>query len=170
MITYFIAGFSIFALRVIDMSLGTTRLLMVLNGRKLLAWILAFFQALIFISVVSSVLLNIGDWVRVLGYSAGFATGLVVGMMIESWLALGYSRLRIISSRLGGRIAETLRDDRYGVTEISAQGKDGTVTILDVNVPRRQTDKVVNIIKDIDEDAFITAESVRSIKRGFMRN
>ena len=167
MLAFFLAGLAIFILRVVDMSLATTRLLMLVNGRKLWAWILGFFQALIFITVVRSVLLNIGDWGRVLGYTAGFATGLVVGMMIESRLALGYTRLRIISPSLGIGIAEALRKHGFGLTEIPARGKDGMVTIIDCNVRRRRTDEVIEIIDGIDAGAFITAESVRSVQRGF---
>lgn len=167
LIPFFLAGLLIFAFRVIDVALYSMRLLMVLQRRKLLAWVFGFFQAAVYISVVRSVILNIGEWNRVVGYAAGFATGVVVGMLIESRIALGYTRLRIISPSLGDRIAETLRESGYGLTEIPAQGLDGMVTQINCTVPRRQTTRVLEIVEGADPEAFITAESVRALQRGF---
>ena len=39
----------IFALRVSDMTLDTLRVLVVMRGRKKIAWVLGFFQAMIFV-------------------------------------------------------------------------------------------------------------------------
>ena len=164
---YFLAGLAIFSFRILDVTLYSMRLMMVLQRRKLPAWLLGFFQALIFVTVVKDVIGNIGEWHIVVGYSAGFATGVIVGMTIESRIALGYTQLRIISSRLGDRIAEALRERGYGLTEIPAQGKDGTVTQINCFVPRRQTERVLDIIDGVDSQAFISAEPVRSLQRGF---
>jgi uncharacterized protein YebE (UPF0316 family) len=166
LLPYFLAGLAIFALRIVDISLYTTRLMMVFQGRKLLAWVFGFLQALLFITVISSVI-GSSEWNLIIGYAAGFATGLIVGMTIESRLALGYTRLRIISPNLGAKIAQTLRERGYGLTEIPAQGKGGTVTLINCYVPRRKTDRVVDIVVQCDAQAFVTVESVRSVQRGF---
>ena len=46
----------IFILRVMDMSLDTLRVLYVMRGRKAVAWGLGFFQALIFVLAIGSVI------------------------------------------------------------------------------------------------------------------
>ncbi len=51
--------FIIFALRVSDMSLDTLRVLFVIRGRKPLAWILGFFQSLLWVIAITSVLSNL---------------------------------------------------------------------------------------------------------------
>jgi uncharacterized protein YebE (UPF0316 family) len=61
----------IFALRVGDMSLDTIRVLFVMRGRRLLAWILGFMQALIFVVAISSVLANLDNPINVIAYAAG---------------------------------------------------------------------------------------------------
>jgi len=166
-VSFFLVGLGIFALRVVDITLYTTRFLMVVSGRKRLAWLFGFFQALIFITVIRSVITSTGEWNRIIGYSAGFATGLIVGMFLESRMALGYSQVRIISSRLGTLIADVLREQGYGLTEISGQGKDGVVSMISCYVPRRQTERVVKTVEKADPEAFVTIESVRSVQRGF---
>lgn len=160
---------SIFFLRVIDMSLDTIRVLFVVRGRKLLAWILGFFQSAVFVVAISSVLTNPQNFLTIIGYAAGFATGNVVGMFIEERLAIGHIHLSIVSPTRGFGIAEKLRSQGYAVTEIAARGLTGTVTLLHVDVMRRQLSEVDNLVRETDPEAFITAEDVRPVRRGFWR-
>ena len=159
----------IFLLRVCDMTLDTLRVLVVMRGRKGIAWVLGFFQASIFVLAISSVLSNLDNPLNVIGYAAGFATGNVVGMLIEERLAIGHIHLNIVSSRLGSAIAEHLREQGYAVTEIPARGKDGMVSLLHVSVLRKNVDRVRKLVNEIDADAFITSEDVRPVRRGFWR-
>lgn len=159
----------IFLLRVADMTLDTMRLLFVVRGRKELAWILGFFQAAIFVVAISSVLSRMGNPLNLIGYSAGFATGNVFGMMIEERLAIGFVRVSIISSTRGRAVADELRSHGYAVTEIAAHGKDGTVNLLNSSVRRKDVDRVETIVLECDPTAFVTAEDVRPIRRGFWR-
>lgn len=159
----------IFALRVVDMAFDTLRVLFVVRGRKALAWILGFLQSLVFIIAIGQVLTGQLKPLSVLGYAAGFATGNVVGMLIEERLAIGHILLTIISSTRGAAIADSLRGAGYGVTEIAGRGKDGTVTVLHVSVQRKRVDAVETVVLESDPAAFITAEDVRPRWRGFWR-
>jgi len=159
----------IFLLRVGDMTLDTLRVLVVMRGRKGIAWFLGFFQSSIFVLAISSVLRDLDNPVNVIGYASGFATGNVIGMLIEEKLAIGHIHLRIVSPRRGTAIAEHLRSQGYGVTEISARGKDGMVTMLSCDVLRRQVDQARKLVNEIDPEAFITAEDLRPVRRGFWR-
>jgi uncharacterized protein YebE (UPF0316 family) len=159
----------IFMARVSDMTLDTLRMLFVMRGRKAFAWFLGFFQSLIFILAIASVLTGETNIIKILGYAAGFATGNVVGMWIEERLAIGHILLSIISSRRGSAVADRLRNEGYAVTEISARGKDGMVALLNVNVLRRNVDKVRQMVNSVDDSAFITADDVRPVRRGFWR-
>lgn len=167
--TTVLVSLSIFFLRVIDMSLDTIRVLFVVRGRKALAWILGFFQAGVFIIAISKVLTNEQNVMTIVGYAAGFATGNVVGMLIEERLAIGHIHLTIVSPARGAAISDMLREHGYAVTEISARGLNGMVTLLHVDVMRRQLDSVEKLVRETDRDAFITAEDVRPVRRGFWR-
>jgi uncharacterized protein YebE (UPF0316 family) len=159
----------IFALRVGDMTLDTLRVLVVMRGRKAIAWVLGFFQALIFVVAIGSVLNDLSNPLNILGYAAGFATGNVVGMLIEERLAIGHLQLSIVSPRLGAAIAERLRAEGYAITEIPARGKDGMVTLLSASVLRKNLDRVHRLVNEVDPSAFITSEDVRPVRRGFWR-
>jgi uncharacterized protein YebE (UPF0316 family) len=159
----------IFLLRVSDMSLDTLRMLFVIRGRKAIAWGLGFVQSLIFVVAITSVLQNLDNPLNMIGYAAGFATGNVVGMYIEGRLAIGHTLINIISSHRGSAIAERLRTDGYAVTEIPARGKDCMVTLLNCNILRKNVEKVRQMVNTVDETAFITADDIRPLRKGYWR-
>ena len=164
-----IGAILIFFLRVINMSLDTMRVLLVMRGRKPLVWLLGFLESIVFVIAISSVLTNLDNPLNIVGYSAGFATGNVLGIYLEGRLAVGFIDLRIISQRRGSAIVEKLRSEGYAVTEIPARGKDGMVTILNCSVRRKHVQIVDKLVREIDEEAFVTAEEVRPVWRGYWR-
>ena len=159
----------IFILRVVDVGLSTLRMFMVMRGRKALAWLFGFIQAFVFVLALKEVLTDIGNWFNMVGYAAGFATGNVVGMLIEERLAIGHTHLRIISSRRGSEIAEHLREAGYAVTEVSGRGRDGTVTLLNCSVLRKKVEDVRLLVEKVDIDAMVTSEDMHPVRRGFWR-
>lgn len=165
----FLYAGTIFLLRVADMSLDTLRVLTVMRGRKEIAWVLGFFQSVIFVVAISSVLSDMNNLLNVIGYAGGFATGNVVGMIFEERMAIGHIHMRIVSSRLGTAIADRIRAEGYAVTEIPGRGKDGMVSVLNVSVLRKHVKLVRQITNEVDPEAFITAEDVRPVLKGFWR-
>jgi uncharacterized protein YebE (UPF0316 family) len=160
----------IFGLRICDMSMDTLRVLFVVRGKKPIVWVLGFLQSVIFVVAISSVLSGERNYLNVLGYATGFATGNVVGMWIESKLAIGHVLVTIISSTRGAFIAERLRASGYAVTEIAGRGMNGTVFELHASVLRKDVDLVETIVLEADPLAFVTAEDVRPVRRGFWRS
>lgn len=159
----------IFITRVANMSLDTIRVMMVLRGRKLAAWALGFVQTVIYVGVLTAVIQDLTNILNLVAYAGGFATGNVVGMWVEERLAIGHINLRIVSPKLGNAIVKRLRDEGYAVTEIPARGKDGAVTLLNASVFRRHVGEVMAIVQDVDSEAFMTAEDMRPVRRGFWR-
>ena len=159
----------IFALRVTDMTLDTLRVLFVMRGRKGIAWVLSFFAAGVFVLAIGTALSNLDNPLNIIGYAAGFATGNVVGMMIEEKLAIGHILLTIVSPRRGSAITERLREQGFAVTELPGRGKGGSVALINCTVQRKHVEKVREIVNEVDPDAFITASDIRSVRRGFWR-
>jgi len=164
-----IGALIIFVMRILNVSLDTLRMLFVIRGKKFIVWIFGFLQSLIFVVVITSVLSNLDNPLNIIGYAAGFATGNILGIYIEGKLAVGFAEIHIISPRRGSAIAEHLRSEGYAVTEIPARGKDGMVTMLSCSVRRRHIIRLEDAVRKIDEDAFVTAEDIRPVSRGFWR-
>ncbi len=166
-IPYTLLPLVIFGLRTIDLTLSTLRMLSIIRGRRVPAWILGLVQATFFIAGIAGVLGNLQDPLNLIAYAAGFATGSVLGMIIESRLAPGHSLLRITSARRGRTILEVLHGEGHGATEISGQGKLGMVSLIFCFVPRRYIEGVKRKVVETDPEVFITAEHVRQLRGGW---
>jgi len=151
------------------MTLDTLRVLFVMRGKKKIAWVLGFLQSAVFLVAIGRVLTQLNNPLNVIGYAAGFATGNVFGMFIEERIAIGHILVNIISPRRGSAIVEHLRENGFAVTELSGRGKDGTVTMINCSVLRKRVDTVRQLVNEIDPEAFITAEDVKPVRRGFWR-
>lgn len=157
----------IFVMRVADMTLDTLRVLFMMRGARLVAGVIGFFQSAIFIIAVGRVMSQLDNPWNIVGYAAGFATGVMVGMTIEGRLAIGYGQMRVISPNRGQAIAASLRAKGYAVTELPGRGRDGMVTVLNLTVRRKDVVEVQDTVRAADEAAFVTIEDVRPLRRGF---
>jgi uncharacterized protein YebE (UPF0316 family) len=157
----------IFLLQSANMAFDTFRTLAVARGRRATAWAAGFSQAFLFVVAIAGVLQNLSDPWNLVAYAAGFATGNVVGILAESGFAPGHSLLRVVSPHRGSAIADALRRQGWGATEIPGRGQDGTVTLIFCHVPRREAARVSERIVSIDPEAFITSENVRQFRGGW---
>lgn len=164
------AGLFVFAMRVIDMSLDTLRLLFVMRGRKLLAGGIGVVQATVFILAVSTVLSGPLEPATVVGYALGFGAGVVIGMLAEQRLALGHAMLRVYAPAAGEAIAAGLRAAGFAVTEFSAHGRDGEIAVINSVIARRDTAKAQDIVRRVDPGAFITVDEIQPLQRGYFRH
>lgn len=157
----------IFGLRVVNMAMDTLRIRMMARGQKPLAFIFGVVETLIYLYTLSTVIQDLDNWVNIIAYSIGFGTGSIIGMMLDERMAVGYIHLRVISPSRGSQIAETLRDQGFAVTEFTGRGRDGTVSMLSVSVKRKNAKKVRALVEELDEKAFITAEDLTPVRRGY---
>jgi uncharacterized protein YebE (UPF0316 family) len=164
-----LTALGVFLMRIINMALDTIRVLLSLRGKKTLTWILGFLQSIIYVLALAPVLTNLTNLVILFGYAAGFGTGNILGMYFEERMAIGHLRITVVSPNRGRSITEELRKAGYAVTETAGRGKDGSVSILNTNVFRKNLSKVEQIVLEIDPNAFITSEDVKPINRGFWR-
>ena len=167
MIDSLLSALFIFVMRVADMSLDTLRVLFMMRGRKLVAGLIGATQAAIFIVAVGRVLSQLDNPWNIAGYAGGFGAGVILGMVFEERLAIGFGQLRVISSTKGQAVANALRAKGYAVTELPGRGKDGAVIVLNLTVRRKDVDEVQQIVMGVDDAAFITIEDVRPLRRGY---
>jgi uncharacterized protein YebE (UPF0316 family) len=119
----------VFATRILDVTLGTMRIIFLSRGRKYLAPLLGFVEVLIWITVVSQIVGGAKNIVAYIAYAAGFAAGNYIGMMIEDKLAIGTLVVRIILSQDGKTLIESLYGAGYGVTYVDGHGATGPVIL-----------------------------------------
>jgi uncharacterized protein YebE (UPF0316 family) len=162
-------GLVIFCLRMISVSMGTTRTILIARGQKILAASLGFVEVTIWVIAISQVLGHLDTVWSVVGYSGGFAAGTLIGVAIEERLALGYADIHIVSTSKGSEVAQALRQADYGVTLTIGHGQNGPVTMLNAFVRRKTVQGALEVITSVDPDAFVTVEDARYVRRGYIR-
>ena len=158
----------IFGLRIVDVSMATMRMLLLMRGQKRIVPLIGFFEVIIWIVAVGSAIRNLDSVWHVLGYASGFATGSLVGLWLEEKLAFGLASIQVISQHGGVELAEALRERGFGVTEFAGQGREGRVEVIQTVVLRRQIRDVIQEVDRWDPDAFVSVEEPRTIRRGRM--
>ncbi|WP_026895483.1 DUF2179 domain-containing protein [Clostridiisalibacter paucivorans] len=165
----FLGYLTIFMARVIDVSMGTIRTIMVVQGRKTQAALIGFFEIIIYTMALATVVKQLDDIGNILFYALGFACGNYVGGYIEEKMALGDITAQIIlkSNENVDNIIEDLRDNGFGVTVLEGQGKEGVRKILKITLKRKNINNLRQIIDNLDNEAFITVSDAKYIKGGY---
>ncbi len=149
---------AIFMLRVVDVSLGVIRIVTVMRGRVWLAGLLGFFESLMWVTAASLVFANLDDPIRVVFFAGGFATGTIVGGLVERWMAIGNAIIRIVAPIETPQVAHALRGYGFRATVINAEGMQGEVRITFLVVRRRRIREVMRIIGMVNPEAMVTVE------------
>ena len=157
----------ILVVNIVYVSLLTIRMILTLKSRRYLAALVSVFETIMYIIGLSLVLDNLDDIQNIIAYAAGFATGIIVGSLIEERLALGYITVNVISTNPELEFTKKLRAQGYGVTSWEAQGMEGTRLALQVLTPRKRELKLYQAINEIDPRAFIISYEPKQIQGGF---
>jgi len=157
----------IMGLRMIDVSLGTFRTIMVVQAKKYLAASIGFLEVLIWIFAMRYIFQNMDNTYNLIGYALGFGLGNIVGITLEEKIALGYVQVNIISLYFADKIADELRKAEFAVTILPAEGGSGGMSLLVIIIRRRDLKDAKKIIETIDNECFITVQHSRPY-RGFI--
>lgn len=156
----------IFFARVIDVTIGTIRIVFVSKGHKLLAAILGFFEVFIWVIVIGQVMQNVHAFHYYVAYAGGFAAGNYVGLSIEERLAVGNQLIRVITKQSGLELIKNLNAAGFGATLITAKGATGKVNVIYSVVKRSNVRKALTVIEEFNPQAFYSIEDVRRLSAG----
>ncbi|MDX9858600.1 MAG: DUF2179 domain-containing protein [candidate division Zixibacteria bacterium] len=161
---WYILPVLIFLARILDVSIGTIRIILVARDMRAVASVMGFFEVLIWLLAISQIMQNLTSWENYIAYAAGFAMGTWVGMTIERKLAIGTQLVRVILPKKADDLLQRLIMQGHQVTHVPGEGGFGPVTIIFLIVPRSQLSRVIDTIKRFDPNAFYTIEDVRTAR------
>ena len=159
--THIIIPLLIFLARIIDVSLGTIRVLLISKGDKLTATALGFVEVLIWLLAIKEILNNLNSIAAYVAYPAGFAAGTYIGMLLEEKLISGKVVLRVIVKKKKGKIKEAFVKENIQFTIVDAEGSKGPSKLLFCILDRKKVEQVVNIIKKNNPKAFYSIENIQ---------
>ncbi len=163
---FWILPMLIFTARVVDVSIGTLRIIFLSRGLRYLAPLCGFFEVLVWLLAISQIMQNLDSWMNYLCYAAGFAMGNYIGMAIEHKLAMGVIALRVISNKDPAELVTRLKGAHFGVTILEGRGAEGKVHLIFMVVKRKNLPYVARILKECMPSAFVTVDDVRSASGG----
>lgn len=160
-LNYVALPFLIFFARIIDVSIGTLRLIFVSKGFKNLAPFLGFFEVIIWLLAIKSIMANLSNVFCYIAYGGGFAAGTFVGMKLEEKISIGKVLIRIITKKDASELLETLKLHKYNVTGIEAEGNSCKVKLIFMVVDRCDVNDVISVVKHFNPNAFYSIEEVK---------
>jgi len=153
----------IFFARILDVSLGTLRIMFVSKGLRGKATLLGFVEVFIWIIVVAQIFQNLDNWLNYLAYAGGFAAGTFMGMYIEEKMKMGVQIIRIIVGEKSEYLRNKLLDAGFRVTAVQGDGKYGPVKVLFTVIKRKRWKELHDVLKSNVPDAFYSVEDVRQV-------
>lgn len=155
--------------KIIEVSMATMRIVLITRGERLRGAIIGFFEVLLWIFLVSSVLKDISeDPIKVIVYAAGFAIGNYLGSIFEQKLGVGVVRIEaIVLQEHGDTLANRIREMGYAVTVVEGHGMNFKRHVLLMSIRRKDTDKVTKMIRSLQENVVITINDIKPVYGGF---
>ena len=156
----------IFVLEVIYVTIMTTRWIILVKGRRVIASLTAFFEQMLYVSALTLVVTHLSEFRRIVAYATGYAVGTLVGSWVEERIAVGNMALHIITSDF--LLAPALRHLGVAVTSWEGAGRDGLREVLLVVVRRKMIRATMDEIQRIDPNAFVTRTELQSLAGGYV--
>ncbi|MGH4050825.1 MAG: DUF2179 domain-containing protein [Clostridium sp.] len=159
----------IFFAKIIEVSLTTIRIVLITRGEKLYGSIIGFFEVLIWLYVIGTMLDGINEApLKMVTYASGFACGNYIGCILEEKLALGLITINaIVSLKDGKTLAQMLRAQNVGVTIIDGEGIKEEKKMLILHVKRKRRSEILRLIQNSGINAVISLVDAKTIYGGY---
>lgn len=151
----------IFFARIIDVSIGTIRVIFVSKGFKYLAPILGFFEVIVWLVAIRQIMDNLTNVWCFIAYGAGFAAGTYFGIVLEEKISIGKVIVRIITKINPKNIIERIDGEHLGITRIKGENSKGKVNVIFSVIEKKNLEKVLKIIQEEAPKSFYSVEEVK---------
>lgn len=158
---YIVIPLLIFISRIVDVSLGTIRILLISKGKKLSATGLGFIESAVWLLAIREILGNLDNVISYIAYPAGYAAGTYVGMLIEERFIKGKVILRVIVKKDLEALLEDFKEEKQNYTILEGEGLKGNSKILFVVLNQEKINSTLKKIKKHNPNAFYTLESLK---------
>ena len=162
----------IFFARMIDVTFGTIKTVNTVKGKTYIAAMLAFIEVFIWFMVAREALNTelTSLWVP-FSYSAGYATGTLLGTFISNKFINGLLCVQIITKKGNDKLIGEIRDKGYGLSIVSLENDYDSnkreMYIVETN--KRNLKQLMQLVKEDDENSFIFANDTKFVLNGHIK-
>ena len=158
----------IIVLRICDVSLATTRTILLTKGKSNIAALIGFFEVIVYMKVLGDVVSQLDKWWYLLAYATGFSLGNLIGAKLEHRLAFGDAQMRLIIREEYRYIVDELREKGFGVTVFKGEGREGERLMVLITLKRKRVKEVYDYLKEKDINVFVSVNDITSYSGGVM--
>ena len=161
----------IFFVRVLDVALGTVRMLFTVKGKRFVASTIGFIEMLIWFLIVKEALNTdlTSIWIAV-SYAGGYALGTLLGSYLSERLISGMVTVQAILSSDNDEVVTMIRKAGYAVSVLDVKGQDDKpkyLLLIEVNKKRQNT--IRKLIKELDDRAFVIINDSKTVYNGYFQ-
>lgn len=156
----------VFMARMIDVSIGSVRTILLVKGKNFLSTILAFIEILIWYFVARQILTTDDmNLAVVLSYAGGYAFGTYVGGLINKYFVKGNLMAFIVTNLDNRMMIDKLKEAGYGVSTLSVE--DGKL-ILMIEFKKKALKKLKSLVAELDDNAFVIINESLHVENGYI--
>lgn len=161
----------IFFARILDVSIGTTRTLLMVKGKTIFIGMLAFLEVLIWFLVAREALVTDVDSLFIpISYSLGYATGTMIGSCIANNFIKGIIGVSVVVEK-NKLLLKDIRRHNFAVSIIDLKNDYESVErqMLVFQINKKHLKRLVTLIKKYQSDAFIVVNDTKAVQNGFIK-
>lgn len=162
--TAFLGAIGITAASAITVAMFTLRVALATRGRRLFAAGVAGVEAILFAIVLTGLVTNLGDPLRLGAYAVGVAGGTMLGLVVDARLNAGQCEVRVIVAGDGGLLLRRLHTAGWPATSTPAVGLSGRATSVIVTVDERRVPALMATLDGVDPAPFVSVAPLRDAR------
>lgn len=162
--------FLILILQLVYVPLLTLRTIFLVKNMTVIASLLGFAEALIYVFGLSLVFSGDQGPLAMIVYALGFGLGILIGGAVENKLAIGYNNFAVNLMNKNTDLITRLRNEGFGVTVFEGEGRDSERYKLDILTKRNREEELLDLVEEYEPRAFIVSYEPRRFKGGFLVN
>lgn len=168
----FLLCIKIFFARILDVSIGTVRTMLMVKGKTVIMTILAFIEVFIWFVVAREALItDVKSILIPISYSLGYATGTLIGSCIANRFIKGIVGVQVVIAKGNERLLKAVRKHNYAVSVIDLKddfnGNQRDMLYFQIN--HKYLKNLISLIKKYDENAFIVVNDTKTVQNGFLK-
>lgn len=160
----------ILVLQLVYVPILTLRTIFLVKNMTIIASLLGFAEALIYVFGLSLVFSGEQGPLAMLVYALGFGIGILIGGAVENKLAIGYNNFAVNLMEKNTDLINHLRNEGFGVTFYEGEGRDSKRYKLDILTKRNREEELLDLIDEYEPRSFIVSYEPRRFKGGFLVN
>ena len=168
----FLLCLKIFFARILDVSIGTYRTLIMVKGQRVKASILAFFEVFIWFFVAREALqTDVNSLLIPVSYSLGYASGSFIGSYLVKRFVEEIICVQVITTKNCRGLKKEIKENNFGVSEIALKRTkdEPNSRMLFIELDAKKIEELKSLIEKYDKKAFIVVSETKYVANGWIK-